>query len=203
MGIFASKTETPSGMIKHHSNEDDRSKATARTEDSSILARISWSRSIPHDDTEVPEIQHRLTWRGTPRSAPNLTKAPRRSRSSESIDSNNGPTLLRRDSDPGAPKKRSMPVKCPHGSAEPSVAEDSDYLVRMYDTRTWEMYLRITEARKSAQFSCDGGRHSYQTSPNEAKLANDGEATSEWENLRHECYDCDGGHAMIFLFDFD
>jgi len=81
--------------------------------------------------------------------------------------------LHRRDSDPGAPPrnnttKSSAPVKCPpptsrrrnlseggggwdiYGSQgdEPS-HRDNDYLVRIYNTRTWEMYFRITEAGRN------------------------------------------------------
>jgi hypothetical protein len=86
---------------------------------------------------------------------------------------------------------------------QPSDAEDSEYLVRMYDTRTWEMYIRITEARKNSQFSGDEEHPSIHAKPNQTYRENKGETTSGWENLQHDCSDSDDGHAMIFLFDFD
>jgi hypothetical protein len=217
MGLYISKADASFGMVKSRTHDDDRSKATTRTEDSSVLVRNPKSGAHPQFGTALPAVmQHPQTWRGgCPRSAPVLTQARRRSRSSESIGSNFAPSLSRRDSDPGAPTKPTKPVKCPPSrrrlsglgndrSVEHlSDAEDSKYLVRMYDTRTWEMYIRITEARKNSQFPSDEEHPSIHAKPNQTYCENKGETTSGWENLQHECSDSDDGHAMIFLFDFD
>lgn len=82
--------------------------------------------------------------------------------------------------------------------SSPPDGEDSNYLMRLYDTRTWEMYRRITEARKTSDYS-------YTRNNANAKLDHNtaGESTSEWENLQHDYPDSEGGHDMIFLFDFD
>jgi hypothetical protein len=67
--------------------------------------------------------------------------------------------------------------------------------MRMYEGRTWQMYQRITEARKNSQYSYTSSQ--VDTAPNN-------ENTSEWENLQHDYMDSsDCGHEMIFVFDFD
>ena len=226
MGLLVSKTDASTGTVKPPFHDDDRSKATARTEASSIYARSSRSSATPPNGTATLQhgpMQHPQGWRGGPWSS-SLSQNPRRSQSSESLDTSNGTSsfMVRRDSDPGAIKKknnpRSMPMKCSpirhnlsgwdiHESTDPSEDENVDYLVRMYDTRTWEMYLRITEARQknAHQISCEEDSYyptdSAVSSP--PLVAKNRETTSEWEHLQHESSDCDGGHAMVFLFDFD
>ena len=222
MGLFVSKTDASTGTVKGLSSDDDRSKTTARTEASSTYARNSQSSATPRNLTALHHaMQHSQGWRGGSLSVP--SQNPRRSQSSESLDTSNGTSslMVRRDSDPGARKKnnsRSLPVKCTpmrqnlsgwnnHESTEPSDDENVDYLVRLYDTRTWEMYLRIMEFRKnSPQVACeeDNSPMNGATLTPSLLVAKVGETTSEWEHLQHECSDTtDGGHSMVFLFDFD
>lgn len=84
-------------------------------------------------------------------------------------------------------------------ATSPADGEDSHYLMRMYDTRTWEMYRRITEARKNSQYS--HARNNNTNSKLDHTTAR--ETTSEWENLQHDYPDSGTGHEMVFLFDFD
>ena len=74
----------------------------------------------------------------------------------------------------------------------------------MVDSRTWEMYRRITEARKrnssyaSQQAAGAAGKHAG---------CDHQESASDWENMNHD-FGLDGsntpdGHEMIFLFDFE
>ena len=114
-------------------------------------------------------------------------------------------SLPRRDSDPGSPRYRSrtIPMKRPsrpiHLANEgdtnlsPPEGETDEYLQRMYDSRTWEMYRRITEARKNSNYSYS----------HPCKDGENNESTSEWENLNHDHLDASSGHEMIFLFDFE
>jgi len=112
---------------------------------------------------------------------------------------------IRRDLEPPpTEQKRTEPVKCPARrsgmssvdgfAASPSEGDDSHYLMQMYDSRTWQMYRRITEARKNSQYSY------------ESSMLNDSQNqnTSEWENLQHDVMESsNSAHEMIFLFDFD
>jgi hypothetical protein len=160
-------------------------------------------------------------------------------------------TLQRRDSDPGYPTKKTLdqqksdPVKCPprktqsvcdegyHKQRTSSISPNGDddknhgmdvsYLERMYDSRTWEMYRRITEARRQSKCSNAEGTKADPTSSSLQRFQRMttngnggitrhhqqrqyvGEDTSEWENLQYEEEETssDGEHnEMIFLFDF-
>ncbi|KAG7349719.1 hypothetical protein IV203_012316 [Nitzschia inconspicua] len=157
------------------------------------------------------------------------------------VDSRNHPghgRLPRRDSDPGHPSKkalslqpRTVPVKCPPrkrptpaseigaanapgGTASHEDGLEASYLERMYDSRTWDMYRRITEARRQARtnyapkasFSIpamDSRKGRTGTLINGSLASDD---TSEWENLRQEEEPAAGEeaqqHEMIFLFEF-
>ena len=89
---------------------------------------------------------------------------------------------------------KTIPVKLPQNKQESTLQQESDearYLAKMYDSRTWEMYRRITEARKNIN---------YQDS---TPTFDKGESTSEWENLQQEEDASPSEHEMIFLFDFD
>ena len=179
-----------------------------------IGRRSSYNSTISHPQRTppIPSRINRQSCRSGSRSVPNFPKDPS-GLQSDGMGSSPIPNLplQRRDSDPGAPDERrqSVPVKCPPRqtnrtsgpgtSSSPTEIEDSNYLMRVYDTRTWEMYRRITEARKNSQYSY--------ASNNDAKAHLDhapkGENTSEWENLQHDFSDMEAGHEMIFLFDFD
>ncbi len=219
MGLQASKPD-PSFTVPQKRNyvcDDGLSKATVTTEDSSVMQSSAQSANISHAGKTAHSqamIHGRQSWRSG--SAPNFAQVAHRSQKSEHISGSNIPKLLRRDSDPGTPNMRrpSVPVKCPprrrrstaigtyvgteSGSSAPD-GDDSIYLMRMYDTRTWEMYRRITEARKHSQ--CSYARNNNSNTKLDHTIA--GENTSEWENLQHEYPDSVHGHETIFLFDFD
>jgi hypothetical protein len=144
--------------------------------------------------------------------------------------------LPRRDSDPGHPSEvqpsqpRTVPVKCPprkrHTSsseiggdgkapAGPASLEDgleASYLERLYDSRTWEMYRRITESRKQSKTKyvpTAGAAGTAATAGQRGVVLTNGglrtpDDTSEWENLQQEEETSgeESQHEMIFFFDF-
>ena len=216
MGLHVSKPDLPHcSFVKERLTCDDgQSRATATTEDSSVKVPSPrfGSTSDPKRATTRSREDHQ-TWRSSSRSAPIFCPSLRSRHCADTFTNSLSPVLQRRDSDPGAPNERrsSVPVKCPprerngvagrdvgttlHTSS-PLEGEDSNYLMKMYDTRTWEMYRRITEARKNSYYTCN--------STSNAQLDTlSGESTSEWENLQHDYSDSECGHEMIFLFDFD
>jgi len=198
MGTAMSKKE-PERARGKASSDDMLSKSTDYTEDSTLPPSLV---SAGNYSTRNREIK-----RGSI-SSPDVTRAtsiyhvPQESQSQQTMSYWEGPNLMRRDSDPGTPRNRSrtIPVKRtsrPMGVANENIlppdSDTDEYLQRMYDSRTWEMYRRITEARKNSNFS-------YSHTPNDVETQ---ENTSEWENLRHDYVDNASGHEMIFLFDFD
>lgn len=132
--------------------------------------------------------------------------------------------------DPLQPKRssRTIPMKCPrrksssvstnvllpndqwdggHDASTPD-GEDTRYLSRMYDSRTWEMYRRITEARRNSQYSSYSQSQSLPLDQNHhhSNSMGRGSDENEWENLQHDYAEdtaANSGHEMIFLFDFD
>lgn len=216
MGLHASKIDWSDAVAVEKSQpcDDGQSRATATTEDSSV--RVSSPRSGA-GPKRAPANRSRLshqTWRSGSRSAPSFSQAPRSRHLSHTMENSAVPSLLRRDSDPGAPneKRSSVPVKCPPrqrnnvaghnfgatlNASSPIEGEDSTYLMKMYDTRTWEMYRRITEARKNSSYA------SNNTANAKFDITTSGDSTAEWENLQHDYSDSEGGHEMVFLFDFD
>jgi hypothetical protein len=90
---------------------------------------------------------------------------------------------------------RSVPVKRPPNSDMYDM-DDAAYLAKMYEYRTWEMYRRITNARKNSSYASNNCHMDDARSEN----ASD----SEWENLQHDLVDSSpSGQDMIFVFDFD
>lgn len=192
------------------------------TEDSSVRGASS-TRSGSTSDPQRAPPPNRLrlsqqTWRSGARSAPSFSPAHTRGQQpADTLENSAIPGLLRRDSDPGAPNERrsSVPVKCPPrkwnnnldestvgttiGALSPVQGEDANYLMKMYDTRTWEMYRRITEARKNSSYSSDNNTANAKFDHTTATE----ESTSGWENLQHDYTDSEGRHETIFLFDFD
>ena len=75
--------------------------------------------------------------------------------------------------------------------------EDSAYLMKVYDSRTWEMYRRITESRRNSQYAYSNDKETRTHRPSK-----EDETSSEWENL-HENGEAESGHEMVFLFDFE
>jgi len=123
--------------------------------------------------------------------------------------------------------QRTVPVKCPPRKTQSVCAAhdvnhrelavaspdaiDTSYLQRMYDSRTWEMYRRITEARRQSNYSTklkNGGPGAMLSSRAPGSIdvhAYQHEDTSEWEHLQHEgefSPQEEQHHEMIFLFDF-
>ena len=119
--------------------------------------------------------------------------------------------LPRRDSDPlitgmeqhqGQPKRSgSVPIKKPqtarhhyhttHSStAQDDSEESSDHLMKMYDSRTWMMYRRITDSRRERPVT-------YDQSHLDRSLSNQNEWNLPDEHSNHS------GHEMIFVFDLD
>ena len=88
---------------------------------------------------------------------------------------------------------------------------DASYLERMYDSRTWAMYQRITEARKQSKTKYSptekgGGAAKTSLDQRMGRQAHNssrrGNSEEEWENLQHEEGDEKEQHEMVFLFDF-
>lgn len=93
---------------------------------------------------------------------------------------------------------KTVPVKLPYTNHESTLQQESDeaiYLAKVYDSRTWEMYRRITESRKNTPYQSSSAPSSM--------MIPKGENTSEWENMQGEVDASPSGHEMIFLFDFD
>lgn len=164
MGTKSSKNERISSAARKRCSQDDL--ATQQTEDSSVSA----------------SLKDRLNSRMVPTEARWPSMLP-----------SNEPSR-RYELEPWEPDgSKSEPVKLPQAS-ESSLQQESEeaqYLAKMYDTRTWEMYHRITEARKNSPYQ-----------QNTVPLNQKCESTSEWENLQQEEEASPGGE-MIFLFDFE
>jgi hypothetical protein len=146
--------------------------------------------------------------------------------------------LPRRDYDAGhssgllhSRPPRTVPVKCPprlrqtaSGDASRAISPEdgleASYLERIYDSRTWEMYRRITEARRRSRaiyvpnktrqapgaatvpaMDLRQGPTGFGPSTATAQSFDD---TSEWEHLEQEEETLreESQHEMIFLFDF-
>jgi hypothetical protein len=216
MGLQSSKIHHPwcaPAHGKRPSQDDMQSKVTKTREDSSIQPSPPFRDSSRNASTTATSARGNLNQnlrRGS-RSFPSLPQqvtmsTTRRRKNQDGMHTMRGPSLERGDSDPerGA-GSTSVPVKCPPrktssatGYGQPAISppegEDAQYLMRMYDTRTWEMYQRITEARKNSQYS--------QTHPPPSQVPS--ESPSEWEHLQHDYMDSpESSHEMVFLFDFD
>jgi hypothetical protein len=187
---------------KKHSLDDVMSKSTAITDDSTLspsplmtyFSRSDGNRqrttkgtlSISHLNTQSPLLNNRLR----------KYKLPNRPSSQTDFGQASSPANSQQDS------KRTVPVNIPPRKTDDlrdlSLAhhecEDATYLMKVYDARTWEMYRRITEARKDSSY--EGANAPTDNSR--------GDNTSEWENLQHDHLESSrSGHEMIFLFDFD
>jgi hypothetical protein len=205
MGTHLSKVLDPECALgptgKRESQDEMLSKSTDTTVDSSFYP------PYPEVDSsrDVARSQLNQIWRSGARRSKTMPDTSRRRKNPDSQRHSEGPYLRRRDSDPLPPNQGTctVPVKCPprktNSASGQELAmshtegEDAQYLMRLYDSRTWEMYLRITEARKGSQYS-------QSRSINKVP---DGEAKFEWENLQHDHTESSYGDEMIFLFDFD
>jgi hypothetical protein len=217
MGLQSSKIYLPwcaPAHGKRPSQDDMQSKVTETTEDSYIQPSPPFRDSSRNASTTATSARGNLDQklrRGS-RSFPSLLPQPvtmsttRRRKNQYDMRTMRGPSLQREDLDleQGA-GSTSVPVKCPPrktssatGYGQPAISppegEDAQYLMKVYDTRTWEMYQRITEARKHSQYS--------QTHPPLSQVPS--ESPSEWEHLQHDYMDSpESSHEMVFLFDFD
>ena len=114
-------------------------------------------------------------------------------------------------------RSKSVPVKCPrrrtsqfphNNHTEPGVVspegDDAIYLSKLYDSKTWELYRRITESRRKTGYNSSG---TYNSAPNangaafEKSLADHN--IPDWELDGMNSTSPNGGQEMIFMFDFD
>lgn len=200
MGTKSSKNERISSAArKRYSQDDLQSRATQLTEDSS-LAPAPYSAA---NNGVSSSLKSRLSSRYLTESAPTSSKWPAKlPAKKESLEVLDPSKQYLQDSQPrppamdgGGSSRTTPPVKLPQNNQGSTLQQESDearYLAKMYDTRTWEMYRRITEARKNTSYQS--------TAPSFTKS----ESTSEWENLQQEeDASSPGGGEMFFLFDFE
>ena len=188
MGTNSSKNQRISSATrKRYSQDDLQSRATQLTEESSLPP-------TPFGATPS-SLKSRLDARFPHESAPNSNKwpamLPSNNESLEVLDPSRQYFQANMDSSNNG--KATPPVKLPQsnkGSTLQQESEEARYLAKLYDTRTWEMYHRITEARKHTSYQS--------TAPSIPKS----ESTSEWENLQQEEETHPSGE-MIFEFDFE
>lgn len=83
----------------------------------------------------------------------------------------------------------SLPVRCP--CSAPHVEDDAEYLSKLYDLKTWDMYKRITESRWN--------RHVTYQPTIEVKPALDEQEVPEKEEDEDPSIESN----MIFSFDFE
>ena len=190
MGTQSSKIDKVSAaraLGQKQTQDDLMSKSTEMTEDSSLppSPAITFFKSSKVDKQQRKSPTRRIN---------------HISAKDQLSSSNHTPSPIERSSSQ-TDTRRTVPVKCPPrkiGDTAPDTSQhscdDVQYLMKMYDSRTWEMYRRITEARKNSSYEC-----------NSAPMNNTrNENTNEWENLKHDHLDTlPSGHEMIFLFDFD
>ncbi|CAJ1944429.1 unnamed protein product [Cylindrotheca closterium] len=204
MGSKTSKTEriTSSCSRTRFSQDDLQSRATEQTDDSSLSPMPT---KVSHSLKSLKISKHLSENLNEAKEWPSMLPA-----NEEALDD---PTRRR-----WLPKKedyshqsspatdggsKTIPVKLPAASTnnyeEFALEEESNearYLAKMYDSRTWEMYRRITEARKNSPYQST-------TTSTSCMIPKGSESTSEWENLQQEVDVSPSGHEMIFLFDFD
>mmetsp|Transcript_26533 Transcript_26533/g.64669 ORF Transcript_26533/g.64669 Transcript_26533/m.64669 type:complete len:191 (-) Transcript_26533:274-846(-) len=190
MGTKSSKTERISSSSKRFSQDDLQSRATEQTDESSLPPTQKGS-DVSNSLTKSRQLsRHMFESRSNSKRWPSMLPAneealdpSRRRMPPESLQY---PTAM--------DGSKTIPVKLPSTNQQSTLQQESDearYLAKMYDSRTWEMYRRITEARKNTSYQS--------TTPSIPK----GESTSEWENFEQEVEASPSGHEMIFLFDFD
>lgn len=193
MGTKSSKTETiSSNARKRYSQDDLQSRATALTDESSLPPPPNGTANVPSS------LQNRLNSGYLKSSAPHNSRWPSMLPSNESSMEVLDPSRHNIQNSHALPpakdgSKITPPVKLPQnnqGSLQQE-SEEARYLAKMYDSRTWEMYRRITEARKKSSYK------------NTAPSIPESENTSEWENLQQEEDTAESGHGMFFLFDFE
>jgi hypothetical protein len=97
------------------------------------------------------------------------------------------------------------------GGCDQEDEQDALYLRKMYDSRTWEMYRRITEARKNQNRSSSSySKNNGGGDVNHPVGAHDGyPSESMMQEMDHPYSDRflnsspRSGHEMVFMFDFD
>jgi hypothetical protein len=219
-------------------DNDGLSRATEVTDES----------MTPPPSPRVGMLRHRESWRrgaNVPTTTSSRASHPQADGNHSVFHHYPNGHMLGRDSDSGHPsglvhsgQSRSVPVKCPprtrqtaSGGTAPGNAAggaavspedglETSYLERMYDSRTWEMYRRITEARKRSRTTYLPTKASVATSATTIPASNllqietvngttssparSSEDTNEWEHLQQEEETSgeESQHEMIFLFDF-
>ena len=199
MGVELSKLEQPScssNKARKNLSDDGQSKATASTDDSLTIPPSPLGMSLhsslhgASQDREVSEVMrqaqvltnnHDLSRRHNHHLGPQYNSA--------------GAGTISLQPQQQQPSRRG--ASAPYDQQMAASHEDScQYLSRLYDQRTWEMFRRITQYRKETGQTCEEDE-----SPAEPPAT---ELNDEWENLQQEV--TDGGeseHEMVFLFDFD
>jgi hypothetical protein len=190
MGAQSSKIENASAQTRRankQSQDDCLSKSTELTEDSSLPSSPAvayfWSKGGARPRRSGP---------GPTSSSLSQSMLPPRK---EAIAAHRTWQQPRANSEPPI-ATRAVPVKRPPNDGMYNDLDDAAYLAKMYEFRTWEMYRRITNARKNSSYASNGSHMDNARSED----ASD----SEWENLQHDLVDSSpSGQDMIFLFDFD
>lgn len=195
MGTQASKIENNANARKRRakqSQDDGQSKSTELTEESSLPR----SPTMAHFPSNASARSLRRQPEPTSSRALSRSTRSQNEASAAQFRRQQRHALARLDSQTSE-VSRTAPVKCPpkRDMSAHYESDDEVYLAKMYDTRTWEMYRRITEARKNSSYGSHCGSQMDNTR---------NENTPEWENLQHDLVDSSpSGHEMIFLFDFD
>ena len=175
MGTQSSKVDKVSAARargQKQTQDDLMSKSTEMTEDSSLppSPAITYFKSSNVDKQRKSQTRR-------------INHISAKEKLSSSSSSNRTPSPMER-SPSQSDTRRTVPVKCPPrkigdtvpDTSQHSCEDDAQYLMKMYDSRTWEMYRRITEARKNSPYEC-----------NSAPMNNTrNENTNEWENLKHD-----------------
>jgi hypothetical protein len=180
----------------------------------------SWRRGIDRADT-VPQSEQRTPLDERQFQSP-LGHYPFQEHSHAASMESPAPLRQRRTIPVKRPQRKSQSVtgvpSCHDGSAD---EHDSSYLERLYDSRTWAMYWRITEARRKTRqehysVASNSGAANWEATQPGLNLHHHpyptdssgppSEDTLEWENLQHDYVDSflddsGGQHEMIFLFD--
>jgi hypothetical protein len=84
----------------------------------------------------------------------------------------------------------SIPVRCPRSA--PLAEDDGEYLSKLYDLKTWDMYKRITESRRNR-------RVIYHPTIEEKPVIDEQDILEEEEEEEDPSLESN----MIFSFDFD
>ena len=193
---------------KYGSQDDMLSKTTASTVDSSApnspivmtySSHFSQKRKGTFSDSMTRASR---SLRGISNSMSNRMRSPEPATRNAQVDLTQRESSHSKISNRSNRRSESLPVKLPPKSDNPYASEDDvqgegeevEHLTRMYDSRTWEMYRRITASRNKQP-------PSFAQSSAASALTNDSE---EWDlNREYTPSSPRSGAELIFMFDFD